>query len=475
MSSFYWGTQSEWEAGSQDYTQARNPPGSLTLGIGEETIQGATKVPYYKMDEILAVLLRFSEGGGSTVANEGKGPDANLLSYGWEEREDGRRYVSDVQAEVPYHSSMAMEDESRYGYRDHFSGGLTFRYPELSGVSESMVKRDGRFDLFMEDGYINNFEAYSHLHEVSDEEVRFEGYGTSHKESLDHGNLSSGTVEVFDLPYLDKGTEFLEGTDYEIDTTTGEVWALSGGSMSLNEAYFISYYYDERYSSEAMDASPYVISPGEWHTLWFSVKPGEMRLNYDGNEIYAGGWAPGKRSYRYRHDDPGTPLEINCSGDLAKVYLFGWSREPLKRGLTGAWKSQVIDFGTDESGEDVREALSYLQPSYQLDSYEHSISIEVRFADDEEELEYSQPLKWYLGEDGSGYQSYEEKVFPETDGPLYYGRYMQVRLLFQIMDLDRPLPVVEGLGLETYRLENAQPQMTVWEEDELYPGIDSLV
>jgi len=127
VSSFSWSTRAEWEQGNQNYTQARNPPGSLTLGVGQERIQGATNIPIYKMDEVLAVLLRFSEGSGGVVANEGKAGDATLTNYEWREREDGRRYVHNVQGEVAYHSSMAMEDESRYGYRDHFSGGITFR------------------------------------------------------------------------------------------------------------------------------------------------------------------------------------------------------------------------------------------------------------------------------------------------------------------------------------------------------------
>ena len=134
------------------------------------------------------------------------------------------------------------------------------------------------------------------MKEVSDEEVRFENYGIWSRVSFNHGNVSYSTVELFERRYPSRGGKYVEGVDYEIDETTGEIWALSGGGINLDEACFLNYYYDERYTSEAMDANPYVISSGEWHRLWFSVKPGEMRLRYDGNKIYSGGWAPSRRT-----------------------------------------------------------------------------------------------------------------------------------------------------------------------------------
>ena len=96
-----------------------------------------------------------------------------------------------------------------------------------------------------------------------------------------------------------------------------------------------------------------------------------------------------------------------------------------------------------------------MSPQYLLDSYEHSLAIEVRFAKDIENLEYNPPYKWYLGRGDSGFGSYSEKIFPDPDDPLCYGRYMQVRILFQTMDLERPLPMIDSLEVETYRVENA--------------------
>jgi hypothetical protein len=133
-------SQTDWETGDMSGLIAVDPAGKLSLGTDLE------KIASYRIDGSLAVYCRLSEGMGTTIANLGSAGSGTLIYGNWEEREDGRHYLSNGQVQVPYHSSMAVKPTIGDNPQSYLmAAGLRVRVSSLG--AQVLMQRDNRFSL----------------------------------------------------------------------------------------------------------------------------------------------------------------------------------------------------------------------------------------------------------------------------------------------------------------------------------------
>ena len=171
------------------------------------------------------------------------------------------------------------------------------------------------------------------------------------------------------------------------------------------------------------------LEPGKWYHLSFVIAGNGMAILLDGNEVARlTGFNP--------RTSPTSDLFVGCYGDWTDFYLIGSSQDGysiLNQATSGTWEKK-IHLGADQT-------VRFIEATVAKKEYEHSASISIAFADNEDDLDYSPNWMWTLT-DG------QQLLFPQERG-LIHGTWMKITVRLGAMSWDRTVPLVDSLRVVT--------------------------